>query len=214
MTSITFVNHLFTVILRPSLQVQESQFRYNAIVAFLWKFALYKLASWKQEHSRKKKLVPLSASYLHTCRFNSQHVFAKVRVIHTAFTYWPIAFTKPSNTEMTILLVTHLVSILSGQDGYTQWHLTYRIMLREQCGTWVIKIMNEKLICNKVRISDGTIQGIYYLLLLENGVWVPLRTCLCVCLVLFTFYVVGCVGRGLETGRSLFQGTPLNVSRQ
>jgi len=43
-------------------------------------------------------------------------------------------------------------------------------MLREQCGTWVIKIMNEKLICNKVRISDGTIQGIYYLLLLENGV--------------------------------------------
>jgi hypothetical protein len=87
-------------------------------------------------------------------------------------------------------------------------------MLKEQAVAWIMKIMNEKLICNKVNISDGIIQGIYCLLLLENGVLSPTPD-MYVCLVfLFAFYVVVCVGRGLETGRSLFQGVPVNVSRQ
>jgi len=39
----------------------------------------------------------------------------------------------------------------------------------EQGVACIMKVMNEKLICNKVNISDGIIQGIYCLLLLENG---------------------------------------------
>ena len=61
---------LFTVILCPSLQVQHSQFLYSAIVAFLWKFALYKLESRKQRQIRKKRLFAPLDLYLHTCRWN------------------------------------------------------------------------------------------------------------------------------------------------
>jgi hypothetical protein len=45
-------------------------------------------------------------------------------------------------------------------------------MLMEQGVALILKVMDEKLICNKI-ISDGTIQGIYCLLLPKNGVWSP-----------------------------------------
>lgn len=157
----------------------------------------------------------LVSSHLSLKSSKSQHAFAKVRFTQTAFTYWPYAFTKPSdNGNDCIWLVKDLVSILSGRGRYTQWHLTYSVMLMEQGVAWIMKVMNEKLICNKVSMSDGIIQGICCLLLLENGVGAPLRTCICVSFFLSVFYSVGCVGRGLETSRSLFQGAPVSVSRQ